>query len=80
MKILDPLKAIRAKCIDCAGGSPKSVRYCPITNCKLWPYRFGIRPKTARKRFGDNALDPDCIPETDVPIESVGVSRVQVEK
>ena len=40
-----PMKSIRAKCLDCSGGSPKEVRECPIKNCSLFPYRFGRRPR-----------------------------------
>ena len=46
-KILRPLKAIRAKCLDCSGESAFEVRRCPIQSCPLWPYRFGKRPTTA---------------------------------
>lgn len=41
---LTPLKAIRVKCLECAG-SPKEVRNCPIYNCPLYPYRMGHNPK-----------------------------------
>jgi hypothetical protein len=44
-----PMKAIRAKCIDCAGGSEKEVRECRILSCALWPYRMGKRPATLAK-------------------------------
>ena len=47
-----PLKAMRAKCLDCSGGSPKEVRLCPVSNCPLWEYRFGKRPQTVRRREG----------------------------
>jgi hypothetical protein len=36
-----PLKAIRAKCLDCSGGQVKEVRQCPITSCPLYPFRMG---------------------------------------
>ncbi len=45
MKVLTPLKAIRAKCIDCCCGDRKEVRECSIKNCPLYPYRMGKRPK-----------------------------------
>lgn len=47
-KRLTPLQAIRAKCLDCSGGSRQEVRLCPITQCPLWPYRFGKRPQAER--------------------------------
>ena len=44
MKVLTPIKSIRAKCIDCSGGSLKEVRLCPVKDCTLYPYRMGKRP------------------------------------
>lgn len=44
MKVLTPIKAIRAHCIECSGGQKKEVRECPIENCSLFPYRMGKRP------------------------------------
>ena len=49
MKTLTPLKAIRANCVDCSGGSPAEVRLCVIPDCPLYCYRFGKRPKTVQK-------------------------------
>ncbi len=46
---LSSLKAIRAKCLDCACGSHKEIRLCQVPTCPLWPSRLGIRPKTAQK-------------------------------
>ena len=45
MAELTPIKAIRAKCIDCCCGEKKEVRLCPIEWCPIWPYRMGKRPK-----------------------------------
>lgn len=45
MAKLTPIKAIRAKCLDCCNGQPKEVRICPIQNCALYEYRNGHRPK-----------------------------------
>lgn len=39
-----PLKAIRAKCIDCSGGSAHEVSLCTATGCPLYAYRFGTNP------------------------------------
>ena len=49
MEVKTPLKAIRAKCLDCSNGQIVEVRECVIPNCPLWPYRMGMRPKTAEK-------------------------------
>jgi hypothetical protein len=42
-----PLKAIRKKCLDCADGQVKEIRYCTVINCAIYPYRFGRRPDRA---------------------------------
>lgn len=43
-EILTPVKAIRAKCLDCMCGQANEVRLCPSTDCSLYPYRFGKNP------------------------------------
>lgn len=43
-KILTPLRAIRAKCVDCSAGSMKEVRECVMLDCPLYPYRLGKSP------------------------------------
>ena len=45
---LTPIKAIRAKCLDCCCGHPSEVRICTATKCPLYPYRMGKRPKAGR--------------------------------
>lgn len=44
-KVLTPIKAIRAYCLECSAGSVAEVRNCLITSCSLWPYRMGKRPR-----------------------------------
>lgn len=41
---LTPIKAIRAKCLDCCFDSNNEVKYCTVTQCSLWPYRLGRNP------------------------------------
>lgn len=36
-----PIKAIRAKCVDCSGGDMSEARKCKIYSCPLWPMRMG---------------------------------------
>lgn len=38
------LKAIRAKCLDCSGGTPSEVRDCLVWQCPLFPFRMGSNP------------------------------------
>ena len=51
---MTPLKAIRAKCLDCCCGQAMEVRRCPSESCVLWPYRLGRNP--ARTGIGGNAF------------------------
>jgi len=47
-----PLKQIRRFCLQCMGGSIKSVRFCADINCSLWYLRFGKFPKTFIRKNG----------------------------
>ena len=38
------LDAIRAKCIDCSGGSISEAAMCTVVNCALWPFRMKANP------------------------------------
>jgi len=40
-KTMTPLKAIRAKCLECCCDQSREVRLCPCTDCPLYVYRFG---------------------------------------
>lgn len=42
--ITNPVKAIRAKCLECGDGTIVEVKECPITRCPLYPFRFGKNP------------------------------------
>ena len=42
-------QAIRAKCLDCSGGSPADVRRCSFTKCPLYPYRITQEAGRGRK-------------------------------
>jgi hypothetical protein len=52
-----PIKAIRAKCVDCSGGSDAEARKCVAVGCALWPFRMGVNPFHARaaNRAGEAA-------------------------
>jgi len=46
----DILKAIRNKCLECSAGQPGEVRNCHLTDCELWPLRFGRDPNPSQRR------------------------------
>ena len=52
-KVLTPVKAIRAKCLDCCCGSAYEVSKCEIEDCSLFPYRFGKNPNFKAKELTD---------------------------
>ena len=54
-----PLKAIRAKCVDCAGGHRSAVRDCSATDCPLHCYRFGHNPR--RQGIGGRRARPPAL-------------------
>lgn len=49
MKKITPMRAIRAKCLDCVCGSANEVKLCPSDDCPLYMYRKGKNP--ARRGF-----------------------------
>lgn len=47
-----PLKAIRAKCLDCCY-SAAEVKLCVAENCPLYPFRFGKNPFRTKREMTD---------------------------
>ena len=48
-----PIRAIRAKCVDCSGGSLSEARKCTAVGCPLWPMRMGKNPFYGKSRPAD---------------------------
>ena len=40
----NPVKAIRAKCLDCCCAQVDEVRKCVSVDCPSWPFRMGSNP------------------------------------
>ena len=40
----NPVKAIRAYCLECCCESASEVKLCPVTECQLHPFRLGKNP------------------------------------
>lgn len=51
--IQQPLKAIRANCLQCVGGSSNEVKLCTSKTCYLYPFRFGKNPYSKRREYTD---------------------------
>jgi hypothetical protein len=47
---MSPLKAIRAKCMDCSVYKRTEVRKCTVIDCPLWPFRMRKNPWLKRKK------------------------------
>jgi hypothetical protein len=45
------LRVIRAKCIDCSGGSESEARKCTAIGCALWPCRMASNPFRAPREM-----------------------------
>lgn len=48
---LEPIEAIRAKCLYCKD-TPNNVKVCPRKKCPLYAFRFGKLPRRAGKEAG----------------------------
>lgn len=51
---VNPLKAIRAKCLDCCAEHPSLVAECHITACALHPFRMGKNPFRQKRQLTDD--------------------------
>lgn len=51
-KRLTPIRAIRAKCLDCSCHQYSEIRDCTVTRCALYPYRLGKRPTATEGHQG----------------------------
>jgi len=54
-------RQIRLKCLDCSE-TMDDVRFCLITNCPLWYFRFGVKPQTYINSNGETSkilFNPD---------------------
>lgn len=50
---MTPMKAIRAKCLDCCCGNAKEVELCPCEDCSLYPFRFGKNPYNKKREYSE---------------------------
>lgn len=55
-KTISYAKAIRQKCLECTCNQSNEVKFCVMTDCPLFPYRFGTSPETYIKRNKDNVI------------------------
>ena len=46
---MNPLRAIREKCLDCSCQQPIEVKECTVATCALYPFRLGVNPYRAKR-------------------------------
>ena len=51
--ITNPIKAIRAFCVECCGGSAHEVSLCTATECQLYEFRFGKNPYRSKREMSE---------------------------
>ena len=50
-EITNPVKAIRAFCLECSSGHVSEVKFCPMEKCPLYPFRMGKNPYRQRREM-----------------------------
>lgn len=50
---MSPIEALRARCLDCCGGSVAEVRYCTARKCPSWPFRMKTSPWREKRAMSD---------------------------
>ena len=50
-EIRTPMKAIRAKCLDCSCNQRDEIKYCPVDKCPLYPFRLGKNPYLKKREY-----------------------------
>jgi len=51
--ITNPVKAIRAKCLDCCNGSQNEVKLCPAKDCPIYHFRLGRNPYRQKREMSE---------------------------
>ena len=73
-------KQIRLKCIDCCGGDVDENRFCAITDCALWYFRFGTSPMAYINRSGKKSkilFDPKAFEKDGIFASSKTAAEVR---
>jgi hypothetical protein len=53
----NPVKAIRAKCLDCCCGQYSEVTACTVKQCALFHFRFGKNPYRSKRELSPEAKE-----------------------
>jgi hypothetical protein len=52
---MNPLRAVREKCLDCTCQQPIEVRECTVKTCALYPFRMGVNPYRTKRTLTPEA-------------------------
>ena len=55
-KETNPVKAIRAYCLECCLEQPIEVKLCAADECPLWEFRMGKNPYRAKREMTPEQL------------------------
>jgi len=53
---MNPMRAIREKCLDCTCQQPVEVKECTVKACALWPFRMGVNPFRTKRVMSPEAV------------------------
>lgn len=53
---MNPMRAIREKCLDCSCQQPMEVKECTVKACALHPFRMGKNPYRAKRVMSPEAV------------------------
>lgn len=54
-QITNPVKAIKAYCLNCVGGQRAEVDLCPCVSCELYAFRTGVNPYRKKREMNEGA-------------------------
>ena len=55
--ITNPVKDIRAFCLECCGGNQNYVKDCSAPNCALYAFRLGRNPYRTKREYTPEQLE-----------------------
>ena len=53
---MNPMRAIREKCLDCSCQQPIEVKECTVKTCALHPFRMGKNPYRSKRVMSPEAV------------------------
>ena len=53
---MNPMRAIREKCLDCSCQQPMEVKECTVKTCALHPFRMGKNPYRSKRVMSPEAV------------------------